>query len=52
LRDLYVTIVDPASAQALAEGRPLTDMNSVLYRTRSPVAGAPIAPAGFALSVG
>lgn len=50
MRDLYVTMVDPASAQVLAEGRPLTDMNSVLYRTRSPVPGAPIAPARFALS--
>ena len=50
MRDLYVTMVDPASAQALAEGRPLTDMNSALYRTRSPVAGAPMAPAAFALA--
>ena len=50
LRDLYVTIVDPASAQALAEGRPLTERNSTLFRTRSPVAGAPRRPASLTLS--
>jgi sugar lactone lactonase YvrE len=49
MRDLYVTIVDPASAQALAEGRPLQEQNSVLYRTRSPVAGVPIARTSFEL---
>lgn len=38
--DLYVTIVDPQSAQALATGTPLTEQNSVLFRTRSPVPGA------------
>lgn len=49
LRDLYVTVVDPASAQALAEGRPLEAQTSVLYRTRSPVPGAPIARTAFQL---
>jgi sugar lactone lactonase YvrE len=49
MRDLYVTIVDPASARALAEGRPLTAQNSILYRTHSPVPGAPIARASFKL---
>jgi sugar lactone lactonase YvrE len=49
LRDLYVTVVDTASAQALAEGRPLTTRNSTLYRTRSPVPGAPIETTGFQL---
>ena len=49
MRDLYITIVDPASAQALAEGTPLTQQNSVLYRTRSPVPGAPIARTSFKL---
>ncbi len=50
MRDLFVTVVDPASAQKLAEGVPLTEMNSVLYRTRSPVIGAPIARTEFDLS--
>lgn len=49
MRDLFVTIVDPASAQALADGRPLTQQNSTLYRCRSPVAGAPIPRTSFKL---
>jgi len=49
LQDLYVTVVDPDSAQALAEGRPLTERNSVLYRTRAPVPGAAIGRTAFAL---
>ena len=49
MQDLYVTIVEPSSAQALAEGRPLTERNSVLYRTRSPVPGAPVPRPEFAL---
>lgn len=49
MRDVYVTTVDPASAQALAEGRSLTERNSVLWRGRSAVPGAPVAPGGFAL---
>lgn len=48
--DLYVTLVDPASAQALADGRPLAHENSVLLRTRSPVPGAPIARTRFTLA--
>lgn len=49
MQDLYVTIVDPSSAQALAEGRPLKEMNSTLYRTRSPAPGAPVARTQFQL---
>jgi sugar lactone lactonase YvrE len=49
MRDLYVTVVDPACAQALAEGRPLEAQSSVLYRTRSPVPGAPMARTSFKL---
>jgi sugar lactone lactonase YvrE len=49
LRDLYVTIVDPAGAQALAEGRMPDIQNSLLLKTCSPVAGAPMAPAAFDL---
>lgn len=49
MRDIFVCVVDPASAQKLAEGVPLTEQTSALYRTRSPVAGAPIAPARFVL---
>lgn len=49
LQDLYVTVVDPASAQALAEGRPLEEETSVLLRTRSPVPGAPLARTRFKL---
>lgn len=47
--DLYVTIVDPADAQKLAEGAPIIEQNSALYRTRAPVAGAPIGRTGFVL---
>jgi sugar lactone lactonase YvrE len=49
MRDLYVNVVDPAAARALAEGRPPEGQNSVLYRSRSPVAGAPIARTAFRL---
>lgn len=50
MRDLFVTVVDPANAQRLAEGAVLTEMNSVLYRTRAPVVGAPIARTNFTLA--
>jgi sugar lactone lactonase YvrE len=50
MRDLYVTVVDPASAQALADGTPLKEQNSVLFRTRSAVPGAPVARPAFKLS--
>lgn len=50
LEDIYVTVVDPASAQKLAQGIPLTEQSSALYRTRAPVPGAPLAPARFDLS--
>lgn len=49
-RDLFVTVVDPASAQKLAEGASLTEQNSALYRTRAPVAGAAIPRTHFKLS--
>ena len=49
MRDLYVTVIDPAAARALACGTPLKEQNSVLYRTRSPVAGAPVARTSFNL---
>jgi sugar lactone lactonase YvrE len=49
MRDLYVTVVDPASAQALADGTPLREQNSVLFRTRSPVPGLPVARPAFKL---
>jgi sugar lactone lactonase YvrE len=49
MRDLYVTVVDPASAQALATGTPLKEQTSVLFHTRSPVPGAPVARPMFKL---
>jgi sugar lactone lactonase YvrE len=49
MRDLYVTIVDPSSAQRLADGRPLVEQNSTLFRTRSPVAGARVSRPSFDL---
>jgi sugar lactone lactonase YvrE len=42
MRDLFVNVVDTDTAQALATGAPITEKTSFLYRTRSPVAGAPI----------
>lgn len=49
LHDICVTVVDPAAAQKLADGAPLTERTSVLYRTRAPVRGAPIARTAFRL---
>lgn len=49
LQDLYITVVEPSSAQALAKGRPLEERNSVLYRTRGPVPGAPVLRTDFKL---
>ncbi|MFT3964508.1 MAG: SMP-30/gluconolactonase/LRE family protein [Sphingobium sp.] len=49
MRDLYVNVVDTAAAQALADGTPLTEKTSILYRTRSPVAGRPVARTCFGL---
>ena len=49
MRDLYVTVVDPAAAQKLAEGVPLTEQSSALYVARAPVAGAPISRSEFSL---
>jgi sugar lactone lactonase YvrE len=50
MRDLYVNVVDPAAAQCLADGTPLTEKNSVLYRTRSPIPGAQSPRSQFELS--
>lgn len=47
--DLYVTVVDPAAAQKLAEGAPLTEKSSALYRTRAAIPGAPIGRTAFRL---
>ncbi len=47
--DLYVTVVDPAAAQKLAEGVPLTEKSSALYRTRAAIPGAPIGRTAFRL---
>jgi sugar lactone lactonase YvrE len=47
--DLYVNVVDPAAAKALAEGRRPQEQTSVLYRTRSPVPGLPIGRTSFKL---
>ncbi len=49
MRDLYVCMVDPVSAQKLAEGVPLTEQNSVLYRGRAPVPGAVMEKTKFVL---
>jgi sugar lactone lactonase YvrE len=49
MRDLYISVVDPAAAQALAAGRPLNVQTSTLYRTRSPVPGARVAHTSFVL---
>ncbi len=49
MRELYVTMVDPAGAQALAEGRMPDEMNSHLYKCPSPKKGAAIARTRFAL---
>lgn len=40
MMDLYVTIVDPQAARALAEGRPIERQDSAIFHTRSPVPGA------------
>lgn len=49
MSDLYVCIVDPADAQKLADGTPITDQNSAIYRTRAPVPGAPMGRTEFVL---
>jgi sugar lactone lactonase YvrE len=49
MHDLHVTVVDPADAQKLADGVPITDQNSAMYKMRAPVAGAPIARTRFRL---
>lgn len=47
LGELYVTVVDPAAAQKLAEGAPLTEKSSALYRCTAPIPGAPMATTRF-----
>lgn len=49
LCDLYITMVDTAAAQLLAEGKPLTEQSSVLYRGRSAVPGQAFAESEFEL---
>ncbi|PLK25511.1 SMP-30/gluconolactonase/LRE family protein [Novosphingobium sp. TH158] len=49
MRDLFVTVVDTADAQKLADGVPIKAQNSAMYRTRAEVAGAPIARTAFRL---
>ncbi len=49
MRDLYFTIVDPVAAQALADGVPIAEQNSLICRARSPVPGARPDLAGFKL---
>ncbi len=49
MSELYLTMVDPAGAQALAEGRMPDEMNSHLYKCASPQKGAAIARASFVL---
>ena len=49
MRDLYVAVVDPAAAKALADAMPLQEQTSTLFRTRSPVAGARRKPTRFKL---
>jgi sugar lactone lactonase YvrE len=49
LDDLVVCMVDPAAAQALADGRAIEQQNSAIYRAAAPVWGAPIARTAFVL---
>jgi len=49
MRELYVTVVDPAAAAALAHGGLPQRRTSTLFRGRSPVAGAPLARTAFRL---
>ncbi len=49
LRDIYVTIVSPETATALAQGQLVEAETSMLIKGRSPVAGAPLAQSKFIL---
>lgn len=49
MMDLYVTIVDPKAARALAEGRLIERQDSAIFRSRSPVPGAVPAKTRFKL---
>jgi len=49
-RDIYVTVVSRASAQALKDGKMPATKNSVLYRGRSDVAGQAIPKTRFRLA--
>lgn len=49
MMDLYITIVDPRAARALAEGRPIERQDSAIFQTRSPVPGAVPAQTRFKL---
>jgi sugar lactone lactonase YvrE len=48
-RDLYLTTVPPNAGDGLAEGKIPTEQNSVLFRTRTSIAGQPIGRTRFRL---
>lgn len=50
MRDIYVTMVTHAGAKALTEGRMPDAMDSVLYKARSTVSGAPFEKTRFTLA--
>ncbi len=50
MREIYVTIVTPEAALALKNGAMPQKQDSVLYKGRSPVAGAAMAKTEFALA--
>ena len=49
MQGIYGTMVDPAAAQALAQGRTPDTLTSHLYEGKAPVPAAPIARTAFAL---
>jgi sugar lactone lactonase YvrE len=49
MRDFYITAVPADGGDSLKDGKPLTEKNSFIYRSRSEVPGMPIAPARFEL---
>lgn len=50
MRDIYVAIVHPAAAQALADGKVPDQLTSMICKMRSPVAGAAMAKSSFRLA--
>jgi sugar lactone lactonase YvrE len=49
MRDFYITAVPADGGDSLKDGKPLTQKNSFIYRSRSDIPGMPIAPARFKL---